>query len=283
MVVNCPGCGIALSVPDEAKGRQVRCTGCGHVFGVPADGAMPASAAPDQPPPTPFPQPPPAGFQGAPFAGPYPPEYGDEVYHESFNLQGVNHALRAYWGSWRPNRFPTAAAILLDIVTCTLFGLIYYGVKFGELPKASRRDFGAGMAIGLMFVPLFQLYWLFRFVLGLCDRINLQVRLRGRNDLLLPRPLAKATCILALAQAIVQLAYAVVFVIAVVAGAMQGNPETMIESLVPFILIVQLLATAIFIGYIVCREIFVGRMQTAINTMAAATIAIPGREAQAWQ
>ena len=246
MVVNCPGCGIALNVPDEAKGRQVRCTGCGHVFAVPVDGAAPANAAAPQPA-APFPQyqPGPPAFQGA--TGAYQPEYGDEVYQEGFNLQSVNPTLRAYWGSWRPESFSTSGAVLLDIFTCGIFGLIYYGLKFGELPKASRNDFGAGKAIGFSFIPYFNFYWIFRFWYGLCDRINMQIRLRGRNDMLLSRSMVTAICVMQVCSAI---------------------PYVNLLVLIP---------------YMIVREIFVGRMQNAINTMAAPTMAMPGQEAQAWR
>jgi len=286
MVVNCLGCGIALNVPDEAKGRQVRCTGCGHVFMVPVDGAVPADAAPFPQPAAPFPQPQfgPAAFQGAP--GAYQPSYGDEVYQDNFNLQNVHPNTRAYWCSWRPETFSTAGAILLDIFTCSLFGLIYYGLKFSELPKASRNDFTAGKAIGFMFIPIFNLYWMFRFWLGLCDRINLQIRLRGRTDLLLSRALAKTVCILSVLQGGLQFIGMIVYFGmfgALALGGRQANPGMMVFPSMVFLGLLQLLGTAIVLAYLVCREIFIGKMQTAINVMAAPAMAMPGQEARAWQ
>ena len=158
--------------------------------------------------------------------------YGDEVYDVKFNLQPVDQAVLDSWKTWRPNSFSTPGAILLDIFTCGLFGLIYYGLFFGELPKVSNKDFGVGQAIGFSFIPYFSLYWIFRFWWGLCDRINLQLRLRGQQQLLLPRELATAMCIL------------------------------FVCSLIPYAGILAAIA-----GF-VCREIFIGKMQNAVNMLA---------------
>jgi len=239
MVINCPGCYIALNVPDEAKGRQVRCTGCGHVFTLPADGRIPVGPAPQ--PTAPYPQP---RFMAPGF---HQPVYGDEVYNRMFDLQCVDPNLRAYWMNWQSGSFSTAAAIVLDIVTCGLFGLIYYGLKFGELPKASHNDFGAGKAIGFMFIPYYALYWQFRFWYGLCDRINLQIRLRGQHHLMLPRELATTVCVLTIC------------------------------SIVPYLGILA------GIGGFVCREILISKVQKALNDMANPAMAMPGPEDQAWQ
>jgi hypothetical protein len=92
--------------------------------------------------------------------------------------------------------FSVAGAAILNVVTSGLFGLIFYGIQHGKLPRASRRDFGTGRAIGFMFIPFYNLYWAFRFWCGLADRINLQLRLRNPSHPLVPRSLAIAVCIL---------------------------------------------------------------------------------------
>ena len=209
ILVTCPGCGRTLDAPAESVGRTVRCTSCNREFVLqaPAGGAQ-------------------AGATGA------GPAYGDEVYGAGFNLQAVEPSLLNYWKSWRPTSFSVAGAVILDIVTCGLFGLIYYGLKFGELPKASRNDFGAGKGIGFMFIPYFNFYWIFRFWLGLCDRINLQMRMRLPQEEQLPRNIALAICILQLC------------------------------GIIPY---AGILAA---IGAMVCREIFVAKMQGVINRLA---------------
>ena len=178
---------------------------------------------------------------------PTQPIYGDNVYEPHFDLQIVDPSRRAYWLSWRPEAFSPAGAVVLDIITCGLFSLIYYGLKFSELPKASRDDFRAGKAIGFMFIPYYDFYWVFRFWGGLCDRMNLQLRLRGMNHLLLSRGMTTTICVLHICASI---------------------PYLGLLALLPLI---------------VCREIFIGNLQSAINTMAAPTMAMPGQEASACQ
>ena len=182
ILTNCPGCGRKLNVPEDARGRQIRCPACGRVFALPVESAQAPGQGPAQTAQVPSPTPEAA--------------YGNEIYGADFDLQGVEPSLRARWMSWQPKSFSTGVAILLDIVTLGFFGLVYYGLKFGKLPKASHRDFGAGKAIGFMFIPYFNFYWIFRFWLGLCDRINLQLRLRGQEELLVPRGLALIWCVL---------------------------------------------------------------------------------------
>jgi len=182
VIVTCPGCGLPLNAPAEAVGRAVRCTGCQREF------VLPAQTGPAGP-----------GGVGPALGGPAVPVYGDEVYQLSFDLRTVPALLLNYWGGWRPRPFSSVGAVLIDLVTCGgLFGTIFYGLKFDDLPKASREDFGAGKGIGFMFIPYFNFYWQFRFWWGLVDRINLQLRLRGWAALLVSRGLATATCVLAL-------------------------------------------------------------------------------------
>ena len=68
---------------------------------------------------------------------------------------------------------------MLSIITLGIFGLVYMGLKHGQLPKVKSNDPGAGKAIGFWFIPFFHYYWIFVFWLRLVDRINFQYRLRG--------------------------------------------------------------------------------------------------------
>ncbi len=233
--VTCPLCKQKLSAPETSRGGPVRCSVCNQVFNVPADAPVLAT---------------PSGAPGGPGMGTVPPSgtvpsygmgptRGDEVYQLYFNLGSVGEQELACWKSWRTTEFSTAGAILLDIVTCGLFGLIYYGLKFDEIPKVSREDFGAGKAIGFSFIPYFNLYWVFKFWLGLCDRVNFQLRLRGMNHLLLPRDLAMAVCVLRVC------------------------------SCIPY------LGCLAIIAEIVCREILIGKLQQAINVVAQQQLYAP--------
>ena len=91
-------------------------------------------------------------------------------------------------------RFPTWLVVVLHFLTFGLFTLIYQGLKFSKLPQVKPDDFRAGKAIGFMFIPFFNYYWVFRFVLSLTDRLNFQLRLRGERPTI-SRGLALASCI----------------------------------------------------------------------------------------
>lgn len=77
--------------------------------------------------------------------------------------------------------FAVAAAIVLSIITANIFFVINYSLKHGKLPKIARNDPSAGAALGLLFVPLFNLYWVFFMWTRLVDRINYQFVLRGHS------------------------------------------------------------------------------------------------------
>jgi hypothetical protein len=76
--------------------------------------------------------------------------------------------------------FPTWLAIVLHFLTLGLFTMIYQGLKFSKLPRVKQDDFEAGKAIGFLFIPFFNWYWIFRYLLGLTDRLNFQFKLRGQ-------------------------------------------------------------------------------------------------------
>jgi hypothetical protein len=83
--------------------------------------------------------------------------------------------------------FAVPAAVVLSIVTANIFFVVNYSLKHGKLPKIARNDPSAGAALGLLFVPLFNLYWVFFMWTRLVDRINFQYVLRGQEP-----PLTKA-------------------------------------------------------------------------------------------
>jgi len=94
----------------------------------------------------------------------------------------------------RLTRFEPAVVIILHFVTFGLFTFIWFGLKHGQLPVVAQDDPSAGKAIGFMFIPFFNLYWLFVYWMRLCDRINFQLALRGLPPKA-PKGLAQGTCI----------------------------------------------------------------------------------------
>ena len=84
---------------------------------------------------------------------------------------------------------------MLHILTLGLFTVFYQGLKLSKLPLVKPSDFTAGKGIGFNFIPFFNLYWVFRFVLDITDRLNFQFRLRGQPPPI-SRGLALASCII---------------------------------------------------------------------------------------
>lgn len=69
------------------------------------------------------------------------------------------------------NEFSTAGAVFLSIFV-PFFSLIFYGIVHGQLPRRRSDDPTTGKAIGFMFIPFFNIYWMCFFWVRLCTRIN---------------------------------------------------------------------------------------------------------------
>jgi Protein of unknown function (DUF2510) len=115
--------------------------------------------------------------------------------------------------------FPTWLAVVLHFLTIGLFTTIYHGLKLSKLPLVKENDFGAGKGIGFLFIPFFNIYWLFRFVLGITDRLNFQLRLRGQAPPI-SRGLALTACIVTLIPYVGLISWAILMPI--VAGQWQS-------------------------------------------------------------
>ena len=90
--------------------------------------------------------------------------------------------------------FPVWLVGLLNLLTAGLFPFIHFGLLHDRLPRASHNDPSAGQAIGYQFIPFYNLYWTFFNALRLCDRLTLQLRLRGLPERA-PRGIVLAACI----------------------------------------------------------------------------------------
>lgn len=123
-----------------------------------------------------------AGYQAA-----YPAAHPQQVgYANPYAAAGASsHTL---------NTFSPVAAVFLHWLTLGIFSFIYHMLKHGSLPMRRQDDPSAGKAIGFMFIPFFNLYWIFFANLRLVDRINEERRLAGLPQSA-PRGLAMAYCI----------------------------------------------------------------------------------------
>ena len=76
-------------------------------------------------------------------------------------------------------QFPGALVVILGLLTLNIFFTIWFNLMHGKMPKIRHDDPSAGKAIGFMFIPFFNFYWVF-FTFGrLVTRIDEQRTLRG--------------------------------------------------------------------------------------------------------
>ncbi len=103
------------------------------------------------------------------------------VYRPDFDINRIPPEQRAqFQRHGMLETFPTGGAIVLHYLTLGIFTTIYMGLKHSKLPHVRADDFRAGKAIGFLFIPFFNVYWVFVFWLRLVDRINFQSRLRNQ-------------------------------------------------------------------------------------------------------
>jgi hypothetical protein len=118
-----------------------------------------------------------------------------DVYDQGFDLTQIPEQQRELYKQHTLTEFPTWLLVVLFFLTIGIFPTIYHGLKHSRLPQIKADDFTAGQGIGFLFIPFFNLYWLFRFWLSLTDKINLQYRLRNRPPPI-SRGLVLTMCIL---------------------------------------------------------------------------------------
>jgi hypothetical protein len=89
---------------------------------------------------------------------------------------------KAYLKQHQLTRFPVGLAVLLHLVTFGAFSLFHFGFQHDKLPQAKHDDPSSAKAVGFSFIPYFNLYWFVFQPMRLTDRLNLQDRIRDRED-----------------------------------------------------------------------------------------------------
>lgn len=120
------------------------------------------------------------------------------VYDKDFQISDLDlQEIENYKKNQFVETFSVGLGILLHVLTLGIFTTIYCGLKHSKLPIIKSDDFDSGTAIGYLFIPFYNFYWIFMFWRRLARRINFQFKLRGLNS---PVSLGLATtvCVLAL-------------------------------------------------------------------------------------
>ena len=94
-------------------------------------------------------------------------------------------------------RFSPGLMLLLHYLTLSIFTMIYFGLIHGRLPQNRKNDPSTAKAIGFLFIPIFNFYWLFFSYLRVRIRINEQLEFRGLNHRL-SRGFTLTLCIIAM-------------------------------------------------------------------------------------
>ena len=117
-----------------------------------------------------------------PQTGPALSGQGSEPYgYESHEAVGLGP-------EWEPARAPAkvrslGTCILLYVVTFGIYSLFWLYLVHKENPRRRDVDPTPGKAVGFLFIPFFNLYWLFKVYLSLTDRINLlALHLQGKKQ-----------------------------------------------------------------------------------------------------
>jgi len=95
----------------------------------------------------------------------------------------------------RLNSFPIWALVLLHYVTFGIFSIVWLNIYHGKMPKRRPDDPSAGKAVGFLFIPFYNLYWLFVTHIRLCERLGEERKNCGLEDDE-TRSLAIVTCVL---------------------------------------------------------------------------------------
>lgn len=104
------------------------------------------------------------------------------IYHPNYPLEDIDieHQQRMAYHRLRVGINPFFG-ILIHYLSFGIMSIVLCGLKHSDLPHIKYDDFKAGQAIGFLFIPFYNLYWVFVFWQRLAQRINLQFELRDKK------------------------------------------------------------------------------------------------------
>jgi len=116
--------------------------------------------------------------------------------------------------------FPVWLLIVLHYVTLGIFSIVWLNVYHGRIPRRRADDPSAGRAVGFLFIPFYNFYWVFFTHMRLCERLDEQ-RQGGRLPAAGLRPFAIATCVVQVIPYVNFLSY--LFLYPIFAGVVQAS------------------------------------------------------------
>jgi len=92
------------------------------------------------------------------------------------------------------HEYPVWVMTLLSVITFGVYAVFWLNHWHGLMPQRRTSDPSTGKAIGFLFIPLFNYYWLFESLLRLCTRLDEELAEAGLPDRV-PKELVRWYCI----------------------------------------------------------------------------------------
>ncbi len=167
--MSCPYCGSQL-----ADGARV-CTSCGRLI-APRPPEQAGEASPRVPPTVR--SGPPAQEEARPAYLAPPPFASSDPYSRFFDVSSLSReTVEAYCQHRFHATFSVLLTVLVHFLTFAVASPFLIARKYALLPKLRPDDFSTAKAAGFMFIPFFNLYWVFVLCNRLVDRLTLQAKL----------------------------------------------------------------------------------------------------------
>jgi len=90
--------------------------------------------------------------------------------------------------------YPVWLMALLSVITFGFYAVFWLNHWHGLMPQRRANDPSTGKAIGFLFIPLYNYYWLFESLLRLCTRLDEELADAGLPDRV-PKELVRWFCI----------------------------------------------------------------------------------------
>jgi hypothetical protein len=175
----------------------------------------------------------------------------------------------------RVDESPVAVTLLLSVLTLGLFGHLWFNRLHGKFAKIRPNDPSAVKAQGFLFIPFFNLYWIFFTYSRLCTRLDEQ---RARYGLppSRARGLAMAACIATVSLPVWGPIWDHVGDLVLYhVGAFVTNGSSLISYLAMMVCLpIFRIAGSMLTPYVLIWSVFFCKLQSSVNQLARANAGI---------